>query len=156
MWGRTAALPMQRPVQKVWLRTSRFMQRQPLLAKAVPTAVGFCFGDFLTQYFNRDVTIPYRHDFHKTGQMALVGATVAAPVGLGFLRWLDLAVFSAGPNSAFALTAKFILDQVLGCLIWQAAYLSISEPYRQGAMALFATLPYPHSSVQSRPAIVLQ
>ena len=153
-------MPMQRPVQKAWLRTSRFMQRQPLLTKAVPTAVGFCFGDFLTQYFNRDTKVHYRHDFSKTAQMALVGASVAAPIGLGFLRLLDLSLFSCNPHTAFALSSKFFLDQVLGCLIWQAAYICISESYRQGALSLLSSLTAPAVlpapiSLQVRPAVVL-
>jgi hypothetical protein len=136
------------------------MQRQPLLAKAVPTAVGFCFGDFLTQYFNRDVQVQYRHDFSKTAQMALVGASVAAPIGLGLLRVLDISLFSCNPHTAFALSSKFLLDQVLGCLIWQAAYISISESYRRGALSLLARVTAPAVlpavvPLHVRPAVVL-
>lgn len=109
---------------------SRFVRRRPLLAKSLPTACGFVFGDFLTQYFNRDRQKPYRHDFRKTAAMAAAGAAVAAPVGLGLYRWMD----AAWPSAALAVaTGKFTLDQIVGCAIWQAAYCSIpgNDWYRE-------------------------
>lgn len=62
--------------------------------------------------------------------MLAVGAVVATPVGLGFLRWMDLNILPHNPTGAAALSIKFTLDQVLGCIIWQIAYCSICESYR--------------------------
>lgn len=86
--------------------------------------------DFLTQYFNRDKQRPYRHDFTKTALMAAAGASLAAPVGLGLYRWMD----AAWPSAMLMVAAgKFTLDQVVGCVIWQAAYCAIpgNEWYRE-------------------------
>jgi hypothetical protein len=79
-------------------------------------------ADFLTQYFNRDRSQPYRHDLRKTAAMAAAGAAVAAPLGLGLYRWMD----AVWPSAALAVAAgKFTLDQIVGCFIWQAAYCSL-------------------------------
>ncbi|GBF92124.1 hypothetical protein Rsub_04471 [Raphidocelis subcapitata] len=103
-------------------RAKRQLSRRPLLAKAMPCAFGFAFGDFLTQYVNRDRSAPYRQDFRKTAAMAAAGAALAAPVGLGLYRAMD----AAWPSVAFAVAAgKFTLDQVVGCAIWQAAYCAL-------------------------------
>ena len=41
------------------------------------------------------------------------------------------------PGSSPALIGlKVVLSEILGCVIWQAAYLRISPEYREGAMAL--------------------
>jgi hypothetical protein len=84
----------------------------------------------LTQYFNRDRSVPYRQDFRKTAAMAAAGAALAAPAGLGLYRAMD----AAWPSVAFAVAAgKFTLDQAVGCAIWQAAYCSLpgNEWYRE-------------------------
>ena len=39
--------------------------------------------------------------------------------------------------SRLAMTTKVTLDQVLGGIIWQAALLSINEPYRAAALDLY-------------------
>lgn len=116
-----------------------FLKRQPLLVKAAPTAIGFAFGDVLTQYMNA----PQRHqrmqshDWSRTAKMALVGGVLAAPVLLGFMRGLDSTVFAANPNSPVAHTLKFVLDQIVGCVIWQAAYCTIHPPYKRGLVQFF-------------------
>jgi hypothetical protein len=36
------------------------------------------------------------------------------------------------PGASLLLAAgKFTLDQIVGCVVWQAAYMAISEPYRR-------------------------
>ena len=37
-----------------------------------------------------------------------------------------------------AITTKVTLDQVLGGILWQAALLSIHEPYREAALNLWS------------------
>lgn len=109
------------------------MQKRPLLAKALPTAVGFAFGDVLTQYMNNK----HRQRWYKphlTATMAALGLVVAGPAGLAFLRWMDLSILPSHPHSPVALGVKFVLDQVLGCVLWQASYLTICAPYRQMAV----------------------
>ncbi len=85
--------------------------------------------DFLTQYVNRDKSRPYSHDFRKSAAMAAVGAGLAAPAGLALYRYMD----AAWPSAALAVGAgKFTLDQLVGCVIWQAAYCAIpsNDAYR--------------------------
>lgn len=107
------------------------MQKQPLLAKAIPTAFGFAFGDILTQHINSGCpSVWHEYDLTRTVKMGLIGAAVAAPVGLAFLRYLDGVIMPAAPNSAAALGIKLTLDQVLGCALWQCAFLAVHEPYR--------------------------
>eukprot|EP00775_Hariotina_reticulata_P009643 gene9643-9803_t len=117
-------------------KLSKLIASQPLVAKAVPTATGFAFGDVLTQQLGplwpasewptkHDLT---RHDLTKTALMAVVGGSVGAPLSLALYRLMD----AIAPGTSIVLAAgKFTLDQVIGCVLWQAAYLSISEPYRR-------------------------
>lgn len=65
--------------------------------------------------------------------MAVVGGALAAPLGLGLYRWMD----AVWPAAGFLVAScKFTLDQVVGCMLWQAAYLTISPHYRQMARNL--------------------
>lgn len=126
-----------RPLQKVVVSGRRFLLKRPLLAKAVPTSIGFAFGDFLTQVMNRPKNDKsWRYNYTSSATMFAIGAALAAPVGLSFLRWMDVHILPSSPNSPITLTVKFILDQVLGCAIWQCSYLTINEPYREAAIAL--------------------
>lgn len=128
-------LAVNRSAVRLYVRGSRFAQKNALLAKALPTAFGFAFGDVLTQYCHRR-SDSYTHDAPKTALMAGVGGSVAAPVGLVLYRWMDI----AWPGSGVLLAAgKFTLDQVVGCLLWQVAYLTISEPYREAACRLLGS-----------------
>jgi hypothetical protein len=134
MQPQATVLAVNRSAVRLYARGSRFIQKNALLSKALPTAFGFGFGDVLTQYFHRK-SDPYKHDATKTAMMAGVGATVAAPVGLLLYRAMD----AAWPGTGLLLaTGKFTLDQVVGCILWQLAYLSISEPYRQAACELLS------------------
>lgn len=45
--------------------------------------------------------------------------------------------YLAGASLLLA-AGKFTLDQVVGCVLWQAAYLTISEPYRNTLQAFIA------------------
>lgn len=61
--------------------------------------------------------------------MAGVGAGMGVPLSLALYRVMD----AAAPGTGAALAAgKFVVDQLVGCVLWQAAYLAISEPYRAG------------------------
>lgn len=122
-YGRYAAIATTIAITK----GTRFAKAHPLLCKAVPTAVGFAFGDFLTQYMNRDKEQPFKMQLDKTAKMAVVGATVAGPLGLLALQRLSLIM---------PVAAAVIGSEVLGCLIWQAAYCSICPAYRAGAVRL--------------------
>ncbi|PNH08529.1 hypothetical protein TSOC_004910 [Tetrabaena socialis] len=117
---------------------SREIQRRPLLAKCAPTAVGFAFGDCLTQYMNRDQSRPLggQWNFFRTGSMLCIGALCAGPILLSFNRWMDLAILPQAASSPLTGGVKFILDQVVGCFIWQFAYLTINPAYRQSALHL--------------------
>eukprot|EP00878_Enallax_costatus_P000730 GHUV01000843.1.p1 GENE.GHUV01000843.1~~GHUV01000843.1.p1 ORF type:complete len:174 (+),score=15.03 GHUV01000843.1:194-715(+) len=110
-------------------------QQHPLIAKMLPTAWGYMFGECLTQQLGPLWPAddwPTRHDFSqhdlsKTAMMGGVGAFVGAPLSLILYRAMDAVL----PGASFLLAAgKFTLDQVVGCILWQAAYLAISEPYR--------------------------
>lgn len=63
--------------------------------------------------------------------MAVAGGAVAGPVGLWWLQALNSSILPGA--SGVALTGKFVLDQVLGCLIWQASLISIDREYRDAA-----------------------
>ncbi|KAF5835468.1 hypothetical protein DUNSADRAFT_7308 [Dunaliella salina] len=102
----------------------------PLICKAIPTAVGFAFGDCLTQYLNKPREEAY--DWSRTAKMGALGAAVAGPIGLWFFRWMNANLLTQGP-AGLAMGVKVLLDQVLGCILWQAAFLSIHEPYRMAA-----------------------
>lgn len=125
------SLVKQRHLQRFVARGTRFIQKRPLIAKSLPTAVGFAFGDFLTQTLNQDKQRVFSYDYGRTVKMGTIGLVMAGPVGLAFLRWMETWVMPATPYSVAALSIKFTLDQVLGCAIWQAALLSIHKPYRQ-------------------------
>lgn len=71
--------------------------------------------------------------------MLAIGAVAAGPVLLSFNRWMDLAILPHAATSPVAVGTKFLLDQVLGCVFWQVAYLSINPTYRASAMALVET-----------------
>ncbi|GLC45280.1 hypothetical protein PLESTF_000717900 [Pleodorina starrii] len=135
-WGKNISL--RRKPAVLAIRLSRELQRRPLLAKCVPTAIGFAFGDCLTQFMNRDRTRSLRDQwsFSRTGSMLCIGALCAGPILLSFNRWMDLAIMPSAATSPVALTVKFLLDQVVGCFIWQVAYLTINPTYRQSALAL--------------------
>eukprot|EP00200_Dunaliella_tertiolecta_P004753 CAMPEP_0202354310 /NCGR_PEP_ID=MMETSP1126-20121109/9688_1 /ASSEMBLY_ACC=CAM_ASM_000457 /TAXON_ID=3047 /ORGANISM="Dunaliella tertiolecta, Strain CCMP1320" /LENGTH=184 /DNA_ID=CAMNT_0048946765 /DNA_START=24 /DNA_END=579 /DNA_ORIENTATION=+ len=106
------------------------LKRHPLISKAIPTAVGFAFGDCLTQHLNKPRGEAY--DFGRTAKMGALGAAFAGPIGLWFFRWMNANLLTQGP-AGLAMGVKLVLDQVLGCILWQAAFLSIHEPYREAA-----------------------
>lgn len=118
-----------RGIRVVANRVQRNIQRQPLISKAVPTAIGFAFGDCLTQYMNRPQEQPFQYDYIRGASMAGLGATVAGPIGLAFVRYLDGRVALGSP--LLTNSATFVLDQALGCLLWQAAFLVVSGKQRQ-------------------------
>ena len=94
------------------------------------------FGDFLTQNANRPKDGNWEYNYGRSMAMGAAGALVAAPLCLAFLRWMDVAIYSSNPNTALALSVKFVSDQVVGCLLWQLAFLSLNSPYRQSALLL--------------------
>lgn len=72
-------------------------QQHPILAKMLPTAVGYMFGECLTQQLGplwpaddwptkHDFS---RHDVTKTAMMGGVGAFVGAPVSFALYRVMD-------------------------------------------------------------------
>jgi hypothetical protein len=110
-WGKN--LSLRRKPAVLAIRLSRELQRRPLLAKCVPTAIGFAFGDCLTQFMNRDRsrTLRDQWSFSRTGSMLCIGALCAGPILLSFNRWMDLAIMPSAAASPVALTVKFLLDQ---------------------------------------------
>lgn len=130
----------QRPFKHAMAKSMRWMKAHPLIAKSVPTAIGFCFGDVLTQYGQRK-NKEHWYDATKTIGMLTVGATVAGPIGLGILML---------PGSSPAMIGlKVVVSEVVGCLIWQAAYLNINSEYRASAYNLFKSLQDSASEQQS-------
>ncbi|PNW81595.1 hypothetical protein CHLRE_06g253051v5 [Chlamydomonas reinhardtii] len=127
------SLSLRRKPAVLAIRISRELQRRPLLAECVPTAIGFAFGDCLTQFMNRDRkrTLREQWSFSRTGTMLCVGALCAGPVLLSFGRWMDLSILPTAPTSPLALSVK-----VVGCFIWQVAYITIKPAYRRSAVAL--------------------
>lgn len=59
-----------------------------LVLKAIPTGCGFAFGDLLTQYFNRDQSVPFTEQYkiHTTLSMLAIGACAVGPGLLHFNR----------------------------------------------------------------------
>lgn len=114
---------------------------QPLTAPAdlsLHPSGGYAFGDVLTQqlgplWLSNDDDWPSKHnlakhDLRQTAGMAAVGAVAGVPASLA----LYAAMNSVAPGTGIALAAaKFAADQVVGCVLWQAAYFAISEPYRR-------------------------
>jgi hypothetical protein len=79
---------------------------------------------------------PAAHDLTKTALMGGVGAAIGAPLSLA----LYAAMNAAAPGSSAGLNAaKWVLDQAVGCVLWQAAYMAVSEPYRRTLLAHVAT-----------------
>ncbi|KAF8060048.1 hypothetical protein HT031_004986 [Scenedesmus sp. PABB004] len=125
-------------------RAAGALQRTPLLAKALPTAAGWALGDVLTQHLGplwpHAGAWPSKgdfaaHDAAKTLAMGGAGAALGAPASLALYALLD----AAAPGGGAALAAaKFAADQALGCLLWQATYLAVSEPYRATLAAFLA------------------
>mmetsp|Transcript_25174 Transcript_25174/g.63890 ORF Transcript_25174/g.63890 Transcript_25174/m.63890 type:complete len:158 (-) Transcript_25174:810-1283(-) len=117
------------------VHTSRqFMKRNPLVAKAIPTAIGFGFGDVLTQVMNRKPGDKYR--ISRTGQMIAIGAVASVPL---LYAWRHFeATLMVGSTNWVKPTTIFLIDQIIGCMFWQAAYLTINPAYRAGAARLLA------------------
>ncbi len=91
--------------------TKVLIKKQPLLAKGLPCAWGFAFGDVLTQYFHRDAGCEQWYSPEKTLMMAAVGGCIAAPVALAQWRMMDALWPCAG---VLAQGTKFTLEQVGG------------------------------------------
>lgn len=123
---------------------SRSLARSLLVTKVLPTAGGYAFGDCLTQQLGPVWPVdewpskhnPAAHDLTKTALMGGVGAAIGAPLSLA----LYAAMNAAAPGSSAGLNAaKWVLDQAVGCVLWQAAYMAVSEPYRRTLLAHVAT-----------------
>lgn len=69
--------------------------------------------------------------------MAALGVVFASPIGLAFLRCLDGIVLPQNPLGVAALSIKFILDQVVGCAIWQVCMVAVYPPYLQSLQQAF-------------------
>lgn len=117
------------------LKLGRELQRRPLIAKCVPTAIGFAFGDVLTQFMNRDRSKSLRSQWHmsRTASMLAIGAVAAGPVLLSFNRWMDLAILPHAATSPVAVGTKFLLDQVCfhGDLFGGSAALCTSKKHNK-------------------------
>lgn len=134
--GARALVAQNKGLRLVFSGSRNFVRKQPLIAKAMPTAIGFAFGDVLTQFMNwknssasQDTNFSY--EWTRGAKMAAVGCLIAAPIGLGLLRWMDANVMTSNPNGLAAVSVKFTLDQVVGCILWQVAYCTIHPPYRE-------------------------
>lgn len=72
--------------------------------------------------------------------MATAGVAFSWPMLLG-LRALDQLNWGTHPHAGLlANSVKITLDQVVGCLLWQAAYMYVHPPYRVAAEQLLASL----------------
>lgn len=128
----------------IWSRCAQHAQRHPFAAKTITSAIGFGFGDFLTQLSTRPKGQPLTartYDYARTGKMAAVGLLLAGPIGLRFLQFLDKTIQPNQVKSKGALTAMVVLDQVLGCAIWQAALISIDQGYRKVVVQFCSSRP---------------
>lgn len=136
-WG-NRPLPLARGPARLAVHFRREAQKHPYVAKALPTAIGFAFGDLLTQYMNRDKSRGLREQYrpHRSVLMFAAGAVVAAPVLLVFNRWMDVHLLPQAAGTPALEAAKFLLDQIVGCLFWQSAYISIVPSYRASAQQL--------------------
>lgn len=125
--------PRDSPLSALSRNVAQQCQRHPFAAKTVTSAIGFAFGDFLTQLGTRPKgkLSVCRYDYVRTTKMAAAGALIAGPVGLWWLQWLGSVIQPNQAKSKAALTTMVVLDQVLGCAIWQAAMCSIDQGYRQ-------------------------
>lgn len=120
------------PLQRGIRFATRTFQRHPFLVKTVTCGIGFAFGDILTQLGTRKPGLKY--DWPRTAKMAVAGWVAAGPLGYLFLLWMEKNILPKTPASRLAVSVKFSLDQVLGCVLWQAALLTISEPYRRATL----------------------
>lgn len=60
--------------------------------------------------------------------MGAVGAVVGAPTSVALYALMD----SMAPGTGVAVVAaKFAIDQLVGCVLWQAAYMCVNERYRR-------------------------
>lgn len=107
----------------------------PHLPASLHQTGGYAFGDCLTQQLGPLWPTSEwpskhnlaKHDLNKTAAMAAVGAFAGAPASLALYALMD----SIAPGTGMALVAaKFAADQLVGCVLWQAAYMCVSEPYR--------------------------
>lgn len=113
------------------------------LSTLLSSTGGYAFGDCLTQQLGplwptNEWPSKHnlaKHDLNKTAAMGAVGAFAGAPASLALYAVMD----SIAPGTGLALVAaKFAADQLVGCVLWQAAYMVISEPYRR-TFGAFAT-----------------
>ena len=54
----------------------------------------------------------FNYKFSRTAAMGAIGLAVAGPLGLGFLKWMDMVILPANPSAPITLAVKFTLDQV--------------------------------------------
>jgi hypothetical protein len=72
-------------------------------------------------------------NWNRSAQMGAVGLTIAGPLGFAFILWMQNHIMPQSPASRLAITTKITLDQVLGCIVWQAALFALDRSYRQSA-----------------------
>lgn len=123
-----------RPFRQCFEFGLRTFQKHPFLVKSISSGIGFAVGDSLTQLATRREGEAY--DWNRTLLMGGAGVAVAGPLGFLLIVWMEGHILPQSPTSRLAITSKVTLDQVLGGLLWQAALLSIHEPYRAAAMDL--------------------
>ncbi|GAX73945.1 hypothetical protein CEUSTIGMA_g1395.t1 [Chlamydomonas eustigma] len=131
-----------RNVRPVVAKGIQWIKSNPLVAKAVPTAFGFAFGDILTQAAQQRASGSFSLDMKKTMVMLIIGATVAGPMGLAILQ------LPGDQPSLIGL--KLLADQVVGCIIWQATYICISSEYKEGAVNVYKSI---QNSLQDSQAL---
>lgn len=130
-----ARFPLVQPFIKVFNLGVNTFQRHPFLVKTLTSGVGFAVGDSLTQLATRREGEPY--DWPRTVAMGGAGVGIAGPLGFFLIVWMESNIMPTAPTSRLAMTTKLTLDQVLGGILWQAALLTINEPYRAAALDLW-------------------
>ncbi|KAJ9506533.1 hypothetical protein QJQ45_019591 [Haematococcus lacustris] len=96
--------------------------------QAIPTGIGFVFGDVLTQHFHNSPG--EQHDIRRSMAMLGVGALVAAPLGLGLFRTMfPASATSSGPWAKYVLLDQGFL--LLTCAHACSMLISKYHPYKE-------------------------
>lgn len=138
------ATQVQQPFNRAWGVVTRTWSRNPFLVKTLTSGMGFAFGDVLMQLGTRKHKHHRPLDWQRSAKMGAIGLTVAGPVGFGFILWMEGNIMTAAPASRLAVSTKITLDQVLGCIIWQAALMALDQDYRKGAQNVWNKIRRPN------------
>ncbi|KAI9874315.1 MAG: Protein required for ethanol metabolism [Pleopsidium flavum] len=86
------------------------LAQRPLLTQSITTAVLFATGDVMAQQAVERVGLE-KHNFARTGRMALYGGAVFGPVATTWFKFLQNKIVLKNPNTTIA--ARVLTDQTV-------------------------------------------